>query len=178
VHNHDNIRADATVAKLYNISDEAIKQALFTFKPLPHRLEYVGTYKDITFYDDAISTTPESTMAAIETLKNVKTIFLGGLDRGYDFAVLIESLKRYDVVNIVLFPDTGVRIKQLLENEKDYHPNIFETHDMKSAVDFAFKNTPEGCVCLLSTASPSYTLWKNFEEKGNQFQKFVKSSGV
>ena len=178
VHNHDNIRAAATVAKLYNISDETIKQALFTFKPLPHRLEYVGTYKDIFFYDDAISTTPESTMAAIETLKNVKTIFLGGLDRGYDFAILIETLKCYAVENIVLFPDTGARIKQLIENEKDYHPNIFEAHDMKSAVDFAFKNTPKGCVCLLSTASPSYTLWKNFEEKGDEFQKFVKSSGV
>jgi len=174
-HNRDNIRAAATVAKLYGISDELINAALQTFKPLPHRLEFVGTYNGIDFYDDAISTTPESTIAAIESLKNVKTIFLGGQDRGYDFAVLIESLKRYDIQNIVLFPDTGVRIKQLLENEKDYQPRVIETRDMKTAVDFAFRNTPKETVCLLSTASPSYTLWKNFEEKGSEFQKFVKT---
>jgi len=177
-HNRDNIRAAATVAKLYDISDETVSKTLLTFKPLPHRLEYVGTYKDISFYDDAISTTPESTIAAIESLKNVKTIFLGGLDRGYDFAILIETLKCYDVENIVLFPDTGARIKQLIENEKDYHPNIFDTQSMKSAVNFAYKNTPKQSVCLLSTASPSYTLWKNFEEKGTEFQKFIREGNA
>lgn len=177
-HNHDNIRAAATVAKLYDISDEIIHNALNTFKSLPHRLENVGIYNGITFYDDAISTTPESTVAALETIKNVKTIFLGGEDRDYDFNFLIKSLKSHNVENIVLFPDTGARIKQLLENEKDYHPNIFETQDMRSAVNFAFKNTPKGTVCLLSTASPSYSLWKNFDEKGSEFQKFIREGAT
>ena len=174
-HNHDNIRAAATVTKLYDIPDETIKSALVSFQPLPHRLEYVGKYHNIDFYDDAISTTPESTIAALEALSDVKTIFLGGLDRGYDFTNLIEVLKKNNVQNIVLFPDTGDRIKQLLEKEVEYHPKIFETRKMNSAIEFAFTNTPRNSVCLLSTASPSYSLWKNFEEKGDEFQNFVKN---
>jgi len=66
------------VAKNLGISDEIIKKAIEQFKPLPHRLEPVGEFKGIRFYDDAISTTPESTIMAIEALKDVDTVFLGG----------------------------------------------------------------------------------------------------
>ena len=87
-HNRENIRAAISVARRLHISDEVIREAIMHFKPLPHRLECVGTFQHITFYDDAISTTPESTMMAIEALKNVDTLFLGGEDRGYDFHAL------------------------------------------------------------------------------------------
>ncbi|MFH1142537.1 MAG: UDP-N-acetylmuramoyl-L-alanine--D-glutamate ligase, partial [Candidatus Uhrbacteria bacterium] len=85
-HNQENIQAAITVARQFGIKDAVIKRALKKFKPLPHRLELVGEFKDIRFYDDAISTTPESTIAAIKSLQKVDTIFLGGQDRGYDFS--------------------------------------------------------------------------------------------
>lgn len=172
-HNIKNIQAGMTVARLFDIPNDVIAKALFAFEPLPHRLERVGTYAQITFYDDAISTTPQSTLAALHTLDNVNTIFLGGQDRGYDFTDLAIMLKEKNIRNIVLFPDTGKRIKSEIEKIDNFKPHIFETDDMQEAVKFAYKETQKGTICLLSTASPSYSVWKNFEEKGELFQQFV-----
>ena len=59
----------------------------------------------------------------------------------------------------------------------NYNPVILHTNDMENAVQFAYTHTPEGNICLLSTASPSYSIWKNFEEKGDLFQLYVKQYG-
>ena len=168
-HNKDNIKAAISAVKQLGIKDDVIKTAIKTFKGLPHRMEFVGEFKGIKFYDDAISTTPESTIMAIKTLKNIDTIFLGGQDRGYDFLQLEKAIKKYKIRNIVLFPDSG---KKIIKNKKGF--NILEARDMEQAVKFAFKFTGKGGVCLLSCASPSYSLWKNFEEKGEQFQSTIK----
>jgi len=165
-HNKENIRAAVAVVKEFGISDKIIKTAIEKFKPLPHRLEFVGEFKNIKFYDDAISTTPESTIMAIKSLKNIDTIFLGGQDRGYDFSQLEKTIKKYKINNVVLFPESGKKIK--------VKGNILKTKNMEEAVRFAYKYTKPGKICLLSCASPSYSLWENFEEKGDQFIKFVK----
>ncbi|MBP6884418.1 MAG: hypothetical protein KBC17_01170 [Candidatus Pacebacteria bacterium] len=170
-HNKMNIRASVAVARALGIKDSAIAKAIKNFRPLPHRLELIGTHNGITFYDDAISTTPQSAIAAIKTLKNIGTLFLGGEDRGYDFTDLEKTVRKYKIKNIVLFPTSGSR---MLKNKKGL--NILETRSMKQAVAFAYKNTPRGSICLLSTASPSYSVWKNFEEKGNEFKKYVKKA--
>jgi UDP-N-acetyl-alpha-D-muramoyl-L-alanyl-L-glutamate epimerase len=167
-HNLQNIKAAVKVARILKIPESAIKKAIRNFKPLPHRLEFIGEKNGIKFYDDAISTTPESTIAAIEALKDVDTIFLGGEDRGYDFRELENTLRKYKVENIVLFPNSG---KRMLRSKQGF--NILETKSMKMAVDFALKNTAKGQICLLSTASPSYSLWRNFEEKGDEFRENV-----
>lgn len=174
-HNQDNMRAAITACRLFDITDQEIINAIKTFQPLPHRMQMVGTFHGITFYDDAISTTPESTMAALQAIPNVKTILLGGLNRGYQFSKLAEMLHNLSVENVVLFPDSGAEIKKAIESQSDYKPHMFETQEMEKAVQFAYEHTPQGSVCLLSTASPSYSIWKNFEEKGNMFQTFVKS---
>jgi UDP-N-acetylmuramoylalanine--D-glutamate ligase len=177
-HMLSNLKGAVTVSKICSIPDKVIENAVRSFQPLRHRMQFVGTFKGIFFYDDAISTTPESTIPAIEALKNVKTIFLGGLNRGYDFTSLIPVLKEYNIQNIVLFPESGADIKQLVQQEEEYRPKLFETSDMKAAVQFAYETTPQDSVVLLSTASPSYTIWKNFEEKGDLFQKYVKELGM
>jgi len=168
-HNHDNIRAAIAAVKCLGVSDRKIKKAIESFKPLPHRLEFVGEFKGIKFFDDAISTTPESTIAAIKSLPKIGTIFLGGQDRGYNFSELRRVIKKFKIKNIVLFPDSGLKI---IKNKKGL--NVLETKSMEEAVNFAYRYTKEGEVCLLSCASPSYSLWKNFEEKGNQFKFWVK----
>lgn len=168
-HNLDNLRVAITVAQHLGISQDAIATAIRNFQPLPHRLELVGTFGGITFYDDAISTTPESTIMAIKALPGVRTIFLGGEDRGYDFTALEAAIHAHDITNIVLFPDSGTRILTSRTNL-----NILETDNMEEAVRFAYAHTPPGGTCLLSTASPSYSLWKNFEEKGDLFQRYVR----
>ena len=169
-HNMKNIQAAVKVARLLKVSDSAISKAIRNFKSLPHRLEFVGVFNGIKFYDDAISTTPESTIEAIKSLKNIGTIFLGGQDRGYDFRELEKIIKQYHIRNIALFPKSGGRI---LKSRHGF--NVLETRSMKEAVSFAFQNTPKGKICLLSMASPSYSLWKNFEEKGDSFQNLVRN---
>lgn len=171
-HNKENINGAYTVASLMDIPPDIIQSAISSFKPLPHRLEYVGAFRGILFYDDAISTAPESAIAAIETLENIGTIILGGEDRGFDFQSLVHLLSKRTIPNIVLFPKSGEKIKELIL-KTPYNPTILETSSMEHAVKFAYENTPAGSICILSTASPSYTIWKNFEEKGNEFQKYV-----
>lgn len=168
-HNKNNIRAAMAVAKCFDVDEETVKNAIKTFKGLPHRLEFIGEYSGIKFYDDAISTTPESTIEAIKTLPNIGTIFLGGEDRGYSFTKLEKIIKQKGIKNIILFPESGKRIFK--KGRKGL--NILETKSMEEAVKFAYKNTPKGQICLLSCASPSYSLWKNFEEKGEQFKAEV-----
>jgi UDP-N-acetylmuramoylalanine-D-glutamate ligase len=168
-HNRDNIRAAMATARILNIPDETINKAIRSFKGLSHRIEFVGEYYGVKFYDDAISTTPESTIFAIKSLPKIGTIFLGGQDRGYSFLKLENIIKKYKVKNIVLFPESGKRIFR-----KRKGLNILETSSMGEAVEFAYKYTNKGEICLLSCASPSYSLWKNFEDKGNQFQSAIK----
>jgi len=168
-HNQENILASVKVAKILGISEAIIKKAIKTFRPLAHRLEFVGEYRKIKFYDDAISTTPESTIMAIKSLPRIGTIFLGGEDRGYDFEQLEGIIIKSGIRNVVLFPDSGKRMFKAKSKL-----NILRTESMAKAVEFAYENTKSGEICLLSTASPSYSLWKNFEEKGDQFQLLVK----
>jgi len=177
-HNKKNIQGALTVARLFDVTDEAAQRAVYSFVPLPHRLQNVGTFKGITFYDDAISTTPESTIAALNSLANVDTLFLGGQDRGYDFSHLMEVLEEKQIKSLVLFPETGYRIKQELLKMNDYNPDVLVTSNMEEAITFAYENTGSGHICLLSTASPSYSIWKNFEEKGDLFQKFARTLGT
>lgn len=166
-HNEDNIALAVSVAKELGIADEVIKRAVAEFSGLPHRLEFVGDFHGIKFYDDAISTSPESTIMAIKALKDVDTIFLGGEDRGYNFSELEKIIKKYKIKNAVVFPKSGNRIKLR-------GLNILKTKNMEKAVEFAYNHTRKGKICLLSCASPSYSLWKNFEEKGDRFKFFVK----
>jgi UDP-N-acetylmuramoylalanine-D-glutamate ligase len=173
-HNKENLLLVERVAELFDIPEELVQEAVRGFGGLPHRLEYVGTYEGIRFYDDAISTTPESTLAALSIFgAEIQTLFLGGEDRGLNFEELAKKVAELAIPNLVLFPETGVRIRAVLP--KGYEPNILETRDMQAAVDFAYKNTGAGGICLLSTASPSYGVWKNFEEKGDLFKQFVRA---
>lgn len=172
-HNKENVRAAIAAVKAFDVSDQFIKKAIRTFNGLPHRLEFVGQFSGIKFYDDAISTTPESTIAAIKSLPKIGTIFLGGEDRGYSFPQLEKTVKKHEIKNIVLFPDSGNRI---IKHRKGL--NILETSSMEEAVKFAYQNTKQGEICLLSCASPSYSLWENFEEKGGQFKFFVLKMSV
>lgn len=175
-HNEENISAAVAIWVFFGIPTETIEKSLKNFEWLNHRLQYISKKHDIIFYDDAISTTPQSTIAAIDALEKVNTIFLGGTDRGYDFGELAENILASNIENIVFFPESGERIARAIteRNQDKKILNILFTHSMQEAVDFAFQKTKPEKICLLSCASPSYSLWKNFEAKGDEFQKYIK----
>ncbi len=174
-HNFDNILLVLAVAEVFDIDVKNSIKSIAKFRGLPHRLEYVGNFNGIDFYDDAISTTPESTIAAIKVFQDrIGSIILGGRDRGYDFSGLVKELVFYKINSIVLFPESGDKIELEIKKQKEYNPKIFKTSSMEDAVKFCYNNTESGKMCLLSTASPSYSIFKNFEEKGDLFKKFIK----
>jgi UDP-N-acetylmuramoylalanine--D-glutamate ligase len=178
-HNIENIFAAIAAAKLYGVKDAAIRAALKNFTNLKHRLDFVGRYRDLDFYDDAISTTPESTLAGISVFEDrLGAIILGGEDRGYDFNILAKKLVTLQLDALVFLPESGAKIftamKKAARNAKTKLPPSIFTSQMDEAVKFCYGHAQPGKVCLLSTASPSYTLFKNFEDKGDRFQEAVK----
>lgn len=174
-HNRLNYLLARTAAQTLGVDRLTSLAALRTFQPIKHRLQVVRKVRGITFVDDAIASQPEAAVAGITAcirqVGPVGCVMLGGTDRDYDFSELIRLLSTLMIPKLILFPDTGVKIKAQLP--AGYEPEIFETKDMTEAVNWAADNCPSGSVCLLSTASPSYSLWKDFEEKGDLFQEAV-----
>lgn len=180
-HNLENILAAVQVGSIIGIPLENIKTALKEFHPLEHRLESVGVFKEIYFYNDAISTTPESTMAALDTLgrkRKIGSLIVGGLDRGYNFIELAQKILDRGVENVILLPDTGAKIEHAMQrfcrNRAGGCPKSYHCSNMDEVVARAFEITPPGTICLMSCASPSYNLFKNFEEKGRLFKEAIK----
>jgi len=94
-HNRENIQLALKVTDILDISREISGKVVSDFSGLPHRLQEFGEFSGIRCIDDAISTTPESTIAAIEAFSGeIDTILLGGTDRGYDFSELVEKIQK------------------------------------------------------------------------------------
>ncbi len=158
------------------ISDETFTAALKSYQPLPHRLQYVGEYDGIRFYDDSISTIGETTIRAIETLKDTDSVLIGGMERGIDYTVLVDYLVTCTVPHIILMEATGKRIYDEVMAKQPASPKRFIlVKDLNEAVTTAKKVTAKGKVCLLSPAAASYGIFKNFEERGDVFQQLVKA---
>jgi len=168
-HNKKNIMAARLVAHACGINEESIRKSIKAFKGLPHRLEYVGEFDGIKYYNDSISTIPEATIMAIESLNDVETVLIGGMDRGIHYENLIEYLKESNVKNIILMYDTGLRIYDSLKKD-----GVIYVGDLEKAVTLAKNITSKGKTCLLSPAAASYGFFKNFEERGEIFCKLVK----
>lgn len=171
-HNEYNVNVSATIAILLGIDKLNILKGAREFKGLPHRLEYVGKYKDIHFVDDSIATIPEAAISAIESLENVGTVILGGMDRGIDYTRLIEYLNDSSLDNIVLMNDSGKKIYDKL-NKANIKNNIVLVNDLEEAVKYAIEHTRKNMTCLLSPAAASYGIFKNFEERGDKFKEYI-----
>ena len=168
-HNLKDIMFALSVSEILNLENDKVIKTICEFKPLPHRMELVGTFKGITFYNDSIATIPESSINAIEAIKNIDTLIVGGMDRGISYEEYIDYLKKSDINNIICLPDTGHYIYEKLKDVK----NAYKVNDMKEAVIIAKKVTAKGKNCLLSPAASSYGFFKNFEERGNIYKELV-----
>ena len=172
-HNLINIMFSLAISELFKLDIDKTIDTINNFKSLENRLELVGTYNDITYYNDTIATIPEATIYAIETLKNVDTIIIGGMDRGIEYQKFAKYLAQSNINNIICMKDTGYKIGKMIEN---IHTNnkIIYVKDLEEAVEIAKNNTKKSKICLLSPAAPSYNEFKNFEEKGKKYKKLVR----
>lgn len=172
VHKHT-LQSVLTVLHILNIDVKHLQRALEGFKGLPHRQTLLGTFRGITFVDDSGANHPEATVHALASIKAVETLILGGQDRGYDFKPVIDSSAAKKVKNIILLPETDKKIQSLIKKHL-WNPQIYIAQSMEEAVSYAFENTSKDMVCLLSPGAPSYLMYKNFNERGDDFTKLVK----
>lgn len=172
-HNYYNIMAAISICRRLKLTHDEIMSGLQSFKGLPNRIEYVGKFNDISFYNDSISTIPEATIAAVKALRKVETLIIGGFDRGIEYTSLIEFLHENPVENIAF---TGPAGKRIMEEWQAKYPlpesHIFE-NDFSKIVDFALEKTETNRIVLLSPAAASYDQFKNFEERGRVFKQLI-----
>ncbi len=169
-HNLLNVTAALLAVYAAGIPPKEVFKHIFSFRSLPHRLEYVGKYGDVVFFNDSISTVPESTLAAIEALQQVRTLILGGYDRGIDYGQMVRELNESWVEHFIFLGKAGEVMRngfEELQSEKD----LVSVADIYEAVAYALKNTGPGGVCLLSPAAASYDQFHNFEHRGNAFKE-------
>lgn len=171
-HNLNNIMFVLAVGNILNLNLKKTIETIKNFSPLEHRLEYVGTFNNIEYYNDSIATVPEATIESIKALENVATLIVGGNDRGVSQQKLIEFLKDSSIKNILCLPKTGEYIYKGLKGING--KIIKEVEDMSEAVELAKKITNKHSICLLSPAASSYGYFKNFKERGNLYKKLVK----
>lgn len=169
-HNKKNIMAARLAVKEMGVGEEEIRHTVKDFSGLAHRLEFVGEFDGIKYYNDSISTIPEATINAIKSIENVNTVIIGGMDRGIHYDEFVTYLENSEVENIILAYDTGKRIY-----EKMRHDRAILVKDLAEAVETAKKVTKKGMACLLSPAAASYGFFKNFEERGERFKELVKN---
>ncbi len=174
IHNHYNIAvAHFITAPFVNFKE--FETALSSFKPLAHRLEFVGNIKGIRWYDDSISTACATAIEAVKSVPDAKTILIGGMDRGIDYTTLVDYLKDCDI-NVICMEASGKRVYDMIQ-EADYADlsRIHLVEHLEDAVKLAAEITPEGMSCVLSPAAASYGIFKNFEERGDAFKVLVKN---
>ncbi len=173
------IMAAVRVAKIFHVEDKIVLNTISNFKLLKHRLEYVGTYKGISFYNDSLSTIPETTVFALDTLgPKVKTLIAGGFDRGLDFSKLAKNILKRNLRTLILLPETGKKIKEAIEKiTKSDEPEMIFAENLEQAVLLSYIKTKKGEICLLSPAAPSFGMFRNYKDRGNTFKKYVKKYG-
>lgn len=141
-----------------------------SFRGLPHRLQKIAERDGITYYDDSISTIPEATVQAILSIPDVKTVLIGGMDRGIDYSVLEKFIADNPQYHYILMYSTGRRIRDEL---KENGSLVYYEEDLENAVKKAKELTRKGEAVLLSPAAASYDHFKNFEERGDCFKNLV-----
>jgi UDP-N-acetylmuramoylalanine--D-glutamate ligase len=171
-HNIFNLLVCLAIAEKLGIAAPLGLESAYGFKGLAHRLEYVGKYDGISFYNDSIATIPEACIQALKAVKETQVLILGGFDRGIDYTPLVDFLMDYRALTLVLMGKVGERIKESLVN-RNYPGNMVPVYQMEEAVAKSIQACIKGGAVVLSPAAASYDTYKNFEERGEHFTAIV-----
>lgn len=173
LHNLQNILAAVLACTQKGVSVEMIRKGIISFKSLEHRLEYVGFFAGIQFYNDSIATIPEACIMAVKTLPETATLILGGYDRGLDYSDLYRFLKNSSVSNLIFMGPAGKRMNEEFQTILTKNKNCLLVESLKEAFLHIPKITRQGKICLLSPAAASYDQYKSFEERGLEYKKIA-----
>ena len=170
-HNLENICAVLSVLKALDIDLKGIEKDIVSFEPLAHRLQTVAVVNGVTFVDDSISTTPETSVAGLKAFLDANHIYLlvGGFDRHQDYGVLLAYVRENaDKITLVTLPITGDAVAEQADDL-----DVIRAKDVCDGVQKAKSVAKAGDVVLLSPGAPSYHAYKNFEERGEDFKNAI-----
>lgn len=171
VHNRDNASAAIAATREFVTDEAIIRRGLAAFHGLPHRLQLVAEVKGVRYYDDSISTTPGSAIAAVKSFPENRTfIILGGSDKGASYEQLVAELRHTDTY-VVAIGQTGNAIAELCK--KYQIPCTYIDGRMDAVIHYLAQNTHENDVVILSPASASFDQYRNYVDRGEQFTAAV-----
>lgn len=168
-HNAINALCAVLVAQSLGIDNQRIKEGLLSFKNASHRLEFVAEIKGIRFINDSKATNVDSVFYALGSFKEPIVLIMGGVDKGNDYTQ-IEALVQAKVKALICL---GTDNHQLTEFFSGKVVTILETQNIKEAITLGLDLANAGEVVLLSPACASFDLFKNYEDRGNQFKAAV-----
>jgi UDP-N-acetylmuramoylalanine--D-glutamate ligase len=168
-HNLINTMSAVTAALLAGVVESDIRESLRNFRNAPHRLEPVATLNGVDFVNDSKATNVDSVVYALGSFDRPLVWIAGGLDKGNDYN-LIKDLVKQRVKALVCLGKDNAKLRSSFSGTLK---NIFETNKVEEAVDLALKSSDPGDVVLLSPACASFDLFKNYEDRGEQFKKAV-----
>ena len=174
IHNLQNSMAAISVAQVLKISNEKIKESLKTFKNIPHRLEHFLTIQKVKYINDSKATNINAAFYALDSFKEPIVWIVGGIDKGNNYQDLIPKVKNNVKAIICLGKDNN----KIIDNFSKHTDLIVSTDDISEAVNSAYKISKPGDVVLLSPACASFDLFKNYEDRGNQFKDQVRKLWV
>ena len=170
-HNIYNSMAASIAARVFEVKDSVIRKSLMDFQNIEHRLEYVLTVHGIDFINDSKATNVNSCWFALESMKKDVIWIVGGVDKGNDYLQLNEMV--LDKVKAIIC--LGKNNNNIIEAFKDKVDTIVQASSMKEAVTHSYTLANKGEVVLLSPACASFDLFDNFEQRGFEFKKAVRS---
>ena len=170
LHNTYNTMAAGLTASIMDIKNETIRKSLEDFMGVEHRLEYVATVRSVRFINDSKATNVNSCWYALESMKTPVVLILGGTDKGNDYTEIEQLVMEKAKALIFLGLDNST-----LHNFFDGKiAKIYDVQSMEDAVATSYKIASEGDVVLLSPCCASFDLFKNYEDRGQQFKNVVR----
>jgi UDP-N-acetylmuramoylalanine--D-glutamate ligase len=169
-HNVYNSMAAALSAKIMNISNPVIRDSLTSFKNIPHRMEQVARVKGSLYINDSKATNVNSVWYALDSIPGPVIWIVGGQDKGNDYTVLADLVSNKVKTIVCLGKDN----KKIINAFSGKGPEIIDTHSMEEAVEQSYRISRPGDTVLLSPACASFDLFRNYEDRGDQFKEAVR----
>lgn len=169
-HNAKNAMAAATIAQLFQLSNQKIQDSLQTFQGAAHRLEHVVNILKVAYINDSKATNVNATFYALDSMTQPTVWLVGGVDKGNDYTPLLPLV--HEKVKAIIC--IGVDNHKLMDVFSPVVDVLVETQSMDMAVKSAYKLATKGDAVLLSPACASFDLFENYEDRGNQFKAAVR----
>lgn len=170
-HNRLNSMAAGLAAQILNIHNDVIRESLQQFAGVDHRLQYVATVRGVRYINDSKATNVNSCWYALESMTTPTVLILGGTDKGNDYSEIDELVKEKCHTLVFMGKDNS----KLVQHFEPMGITYISTDNLQDAVQAAYHSANEGDTVLLSPCCASFDLFKNYEDRGEQFMQAVRS---